>query len=196
MTDQQGGDQEGGDPEGGDPEGGDPWDAPVAVLLWAPIRHPVGEPVPLRVEVCNLGERETCLVGVLDGSETGIRYPHYRPSVTLDGEIVAAPAAPEDPLVGPIRSADIRRVRPGEGFDPTDRAVAAGYMPLSTFAAFRPVRPGTYRFRLELDMTERRPEAWFGRIGQTTDEELLGLLAAVPALTVSTFVDVEVVEQM
>jgi hypothetical protein len=171
-------------------------DASVAVLLQAPRQHPVGEPVPIRVEVGNVGERETCLVGVLDGSETGIRYPHYRPSVTLDGEIVAAPPTPEDPLVGPIRSADIQRVRPGEGFDPTDRAVAPDYMPLFTFVTFRPARPGTYRFRLMLDMTERRPDAWFGRIGQTTDEQLLDLLAAVPPAMVSTFAEVDVVERM
>jgi hypothetical protein len=177
-------------------QGGGSRDAPVAVLLRAPRRHAVGEPVPLRVEVRNVGVREFCLVGVLDGSETGTRYPHYRPSVTLGGEVVAAPEPPEDPLVGPIRSADIRRVRPGEGFDPTDRAVAPGYLPLSTFVAFHPARPGMYRFGLELDLTERRPEAWFGRFGQTTDEQLLGLLAAVPAVAVSAFVEVEIVEQI
>jgi hypothetical protein len=177
-------------------QGGGPRDAPVAVRLRAPHRHPVGEPVPIGIEVRNVGERELCLVGVLDGSETGVRYPHYRPSVALDGETVAEPEAPEDPLVGPIRLADIQRVRPGEGFDPTDRAVAPGYLPLITFATFRPVRLGIYRFRLELDMTGHRPEAWFGRFGQTTDGDLLGLLATVPAATVSTFVDVEVVERL
>jgi hypothetical protein len=177
-------------------QGGGSRDAPVAVLLRAPRRHPVGESVPLGVEVRNVGDRDSCLVGVLDGSEAGIRYPHYRPSVACGGEIVAAPEPPEDPLVGPIRSADIRRVRPGEGFDPTDRAVAPGYLPLSTFVAFRPDRPGTYRFGLELDMTQRRPEAWYGRFGQTTDEELLGLLAAVPPVAVSAFVEVEVVDRM
>lgn len=176
------------------PQGGDGYrDAPVAVLLHAPSRHPVGEPVPVRVEVVNTGDRDVYLVGVLDGSEHGIRYPHYQPSVAVDGRVVGAPEPPEDPLVGPIRPVDIRRVAAGAGFDPTDRALAPGYLPLVTFAAFRPTVAGVHRFTLQLDTTGPRPDSWLGRFGQAVDEQLCALLAAVPSVSVSGTVDVEVV---
>jgi hypothetical protein len=174
--------------------GGDGYrDAPVAVRLHAPSRHPVGELVPVRVEVVNSGDHDVCLVGVLDGSEHGIRYPHYRPSVTVDGRVVGAPEPPDDPLVGPIRPADIRHVAPGTGFDPTDRTLASGYLPLATFVAFRPTVPGVHRFTLRLDTTGPRPDSWLGRFNQTVDDSLRALLSAVPSVSVSGTVDVDIV---
>ncbi len=47
--------------------------------------QPVGRPAPIQVEVRNTGAREVWIAGVLDGSEAGLRYPHYLPSVTLAG---------------------------------------------------------------------------------------------------------------
>ena len=147
-----------------------------------------GEAVPLEVELRNEGDRELWMVGVVGGSEEGVRYPRYRPSVTLEGSVVAQPPPPEDPLVGPLRVADFRRLAPGEAFDPT-----AG-MPLATFANLRPAEPGIYRYALELSTESERPEQWLGSFGQEQDREaVLELIARVPRLTVrSNDLDVEV----
>lgn len=156
--------------------------------------HRVGEPLDIRVEICNAGNRELWFVGVLDGSESGIRYPHYRPSIVLDDKVVATPPTAEDPLVGPVRPVDVRRVAPGESFDPTDRTGGAAYLPLFTFAAFRPVRSGSYRCTLAVDTAAPSPESWFGSFGQAADiSGLLDLIARVPAVTLSATLDVEVV---
>jgi len=142
------------------------------------------------VEVRNAGPGDVWMVGVLDGSEDGVRYPHYRPSVTRDGVTVVEPRAPEDPLVGPLRVADFQRLRPGGAFDPTRRDGAAAYLPLFTFASFCPSERGDYRYTLTLSTESGRPEEWLGRFGQ---EAVLDLVARVPRLTVtSNALEVEV----
>lgn len=164
------------------------------LLRLAAQSHRLGEPLDIRVEICNVDNRELWFVGILDGSESGIRYPHYRPSITLDGKVVAAPPAAEDPLVGPLRPVDFRRLAPGESFDPTDRTGVAAYLPLSTFATFRPDRAGNYRCTLVVDTAAPSPERWFGSFGQAADSSgLLDLIARVPAITLSATLDVEVV---
>ncbi|GDY79126.1 hypothetical protein SAV31267_086110 [Streptomyces avermitilis] len=102
--------------------------------------QPLGGSAPVRAKVRNSGERAVWIAGVLDGSEDGIRFPHYLPAVTLadGGRTVARPGPAEDPLVGPLRVGHLLRLAPGESFDPT---AGAGCLPLTTFAAFAPKPP-------------------------------------------------------
>ena len=131
---------------------------------------PVGRPVPIRVELRNEGPGELWITGVLDGSETGTRYPIWRPSVRLGSVVVAQPPAAEDPLVGPLRESDFRR--------------------LATFALFAPAEPGTYVYGLELSTDSPSPEAWLGRFNQ--DRAVLDLVARVPRFRARGEVAVEV----
>lgn len=148
--------------------------------------QPVGQAIDVEVTVRNLGAEDVWIVGVVDGSEEGIRYPHYRPSVTRDGAVVAEPPSPEDPLVGPLRIADFRRLDPGKGFDPT-RGESTTYLPLITFASFRPTEPGIYRYTLTLSTESQEPEEWLGRYNQEAEREaVLDLVARVPRLTVTS----------
>ncbi|NHC14325.1 hypothetical protein [Motilibacter deserti] len=154
-----------------------------------------GEPVPVRVEVENTGASPVPCVGVLDGSESGLRYPRWAPVVRRGSETVARPGPVEDPLVGPLRRADVVTLSPGGTFDPTSAEGGRAYLPLSTFAAFRPAAPGRYTFELALDTREPEPERWLGRFGQGTDAERAGLLMAVrriPAVLLVATVDVDV----
>jgi hypothetical protein len=148
--------------------------------------QPVGQAIDVEVTVRNLGAEAVWIVGVVGGSEEGIRYPHYRPSVTRDGAVVAEPPPPEDPLVGPLRVADFRRLGPGEGFDPT-RGEGAAYLPLITFASFQPTEPGVYQYTLTLSTESQEPEEWLGRYNQEAEREaVLDLVARVPRLTVTS----------
>src|SRR5687768_4038395 len=108
--------------------GGEQALAVVLVRRGAAGAQPVGQAADIAVQVRNQGAAPVWIVGVLDGSEEGVRYPHYRPAVTRDGLVVAAPPPPEDPLVGPLRVADFRRLGPGETFDPTRGNGGAAYL--------------------------------------------------------------------
>ncbi|GIH98605.1 hypothetical protein [Planobispora takensis] len=140
--------------------------------------HPAGKPVPVSVSV--VGTTELLLVGVLDGSEDGSRYPRYRPSVSLGGQIVAAPPAAEDPLVAALRVSDFARLAPGEPFDP------CASRSLATFETFVPEAPGSYVYTLALDTQSSAPEQWLGRINQTDVPEVLALVSQVPRFRVTS----------
>lgn len=143
----------------------------------AELPHPVGAPVPVMVTLHNASARSVWAAGVLDGSEDGVRYPHYEPAVLLEGRTVSPSRQAEDPLVGPLRPDDFRRLEPGEAFDPT----GPGYLPLTTFTTFAPERPGTYLFTLTLSTLSSSPGEWLGRFGQGEERAaLLELVGRVP----------------
>ncbi|TLS47090.1 hypothetical protein FE633_05940 [Streptomyces montanus] len=149
--------------------------------------QPVGRPATVRAEIRNTGERDLWIAGVLDGSENGLRYPHYLPAITRadNGGLVARPAPAEDPLVGPLRANDLRRLAPGESCDPT---TGPGCLPLMTFAHFTPDRPGRYVYTLTLSTESTAPEQWLGGFALpvgTEREQLLALVARVPRTTVT-----------
>jgi len=143
---------------------------------------PAGRPVPIAVSVRNAGSEPVWLPGVLDGSEDGTRYPLYRPRVLRDGEVVAAPGTAEDPLVGPVRDSDLRRLEPGESFDPT------GGRGLSTFNNYVPPEPGAYVYALTLS-TEAEPERFLGRFNQ--DRAIVEPLKRIPRLELTATTQVE-----
>ena len=153
----------------------------------------VGQPVPIRIEVRNRTDADVWMVGVVDGTEDGVRCPYYRPAVLFGDVVVAEPPPPEDPLVGPLRRADFRRLGPGESFDPTAAEEGAGYHPLATFATFRPRQPGVYQFTLTLSSQCPDPDQWLGAFGQNAERDaVLGLVSRVPQVTVTASVDVQV----
>ncbi|MDJ1131135.1 hypothetical protein [Streptomyces iconiensis] len=156
----------------------------------AHLPHPLGSPVPVVVTLHNTSAHRVWAAGVLDGSEDGVRYPHYEPAVLLEGRTVSPRRQPEDPLVGPLRPADFRQLEPGEAFDPT----GPGYLPLTTFTTFTPRRPGTYLYTLTLSTLSADPEEWLGRFGQGEERAtVLGLVARVPReRTVSPPLPIEV----
>ncbi|MFD6285500.1 hypothetical protein [Streptomyces sp. NPDC060205] len=157
----------------------------IDLVLYGPSGpQPLGRPATVRVELRNTGDHDLWIAGVLDGSENGLRFPHYRPTVTRSdsdgGTVVASPAPAEDPLVSPLRPADLRKLSPGESWDP---ASGPGCLPLMTFAHFAPRRPGRYRYTLTLDTDAAGPEDWLGGFGVPTGtarEDLLALVALVP----------------
>jgi hypothetical protein len=155
--------------------------------------QPLGAPVRIVVEIRNASAGDVWMVGVLDGSEEEVRYPYYRPSVTRDGVVVATPPPTEDSLVGPLRVTDFRRLTPGDAFDPTRSEQGAAYLPLSTFATFRPLRAAIYRYTLTLSTESDHPDEWLGRFGQDEARaDVLDLVACVPRVTVVASIDVEV----
>jgi hypothetical protein len=174
---------------------GEPQLAVSLTLQGPPGSRPVGQPVGVGIEVRNLTTEKVQMVGVIDGSEEGVRYPHYQPSVSRNGVVMAGPPSPEDPLVGPLREMDFRQLDPGEAFDPTLGTNGAAYMPIFTFASFSPTEPGVYAYTLTLSTESDRPEDWLGRFGQQEAEQaaVLRRVAQVPRVTTtSNALEVEV----
>lgn len=128
-----------------------------------------------------MGTENLLIVGVIDGSETGVRFPRWRPSVWLGDTAVVATPRPEDPLVGPLRMEDFRILAPGEAFNPGR---------LATFSTFAPQVPGEYVYRLELSTESDTDEGWLGSFNQ--DRAVLDLVARVPRFTARATVTVEV----
>jgi hypothetical protein len=168
----------------------------LAITLRSPEEEQgVGMPIPIKIEVRNLFQQSVWIVGVVDGSEDAIRYPHYLPQIAVAGQVVAVPPPPEDPRVGPLRLADFRLLAPGEAFDPTNPDPGAKFLPISTFSNFRSAVPGRYEFSLILSTQSQYPEQWLGSFGQDAERSaVLERIAQVPRLTVSSNVlEVEVI---
>jgi hypothetical protein len=164
----------------------------VSLVLGGPEEVRVGQPIGLRVEIHNASDHKIWMVGVVDGSEGGVRFPQYVPSVKLDGRVVAAPPRAEDPLVGPLRVEDFHSLDPGASFDPTEPSHGAAYLPLSTFANFIPSKQGNYRFELSLSTRSDSPERWLGRFNQEDERaSVLELVEKVPPIVVSAAFEIE-----
>lgn len=154
---------------------------------------PVGQPIPIALELCNVSDHPVWVTGVLDGSEAGIRYPYFLPQVTLDGKTVVGPPTAEDPLVAPLRLADFHLLQPGEALNPEGVLGEPGYTPLFTFLNFRPDRPGDYEVSVIFSTESASPEDWLGRFGQDVDRDaVLKRVADIPQLTLTATATVEV----
>ena len=149
------------------------------VLLGPPGPVPVGRPADVRVQVHNDGPGAVWMVGVLDGSESGVRYPLWRPAVWFEGAVVAAPPVAEDPLVGPLRESDFVCLEAGASFE-------VGR--LATFAGFAPSRAGEYVYRVEVSTESPLDADWLGRFNQ--EPSVVGLVGRVPRFVASGSVGV------
>jgi hypothetical protein len=167
----------------------------LAVALGGP-KEPtrVGMSLTIEIEVKNVSQESVWIVGVVDGSEEGIRYPQYVPQIVRGGEVIGKPPPPEDPLVAPLRLVDFQLLAAGAAFDPTKPRQGAAWLPISTFTAFRPGSPGRYELSLILSTESQHLEQWLGRFGQEADRAaILERIAQVPRLTVrSNVLQVEV----
>lgn len=157
------------------------------VILHVPESpHPVGASLSVQVEVRNVSDRPLWMIGVLEGSEVGFRYPHYRPTVTGPEPISEPEALPHFGNVAPLRLDDFHRLAPGESFDPTRPVHGAHYHPLLTFTSFRPPGPGRYTLQLTLSTESRDPTEWLGIIETPNKAAILDRLADVPRLRITS----------
>jgi len=162
-------------------------DSPLQVTLHVPdAPQSVGALVPVRVEVRNTSDRAVWMVGVLEGSEVGFRYPHYLPTITGPEPVPEPEGRPHFGNVAPLRLDDFHRLAPGESFDPTEPLHDAHYHPLLTFAQFRPSAPGRYTLQLTLSTKSQDATEWLGIIETPDKEAILARLADVPRLRVES----------
>lgn len=159
-------------------------DALLTVKLTSSGTPKIGEPLLVGVEVRNVSAAPLWMVGVLDGSEAGVRYPHYQP--TIQGPVPWSSEPLECGNVAPLRLSDFRHLMPGEGFDPTDPAGGAAFMPLIAFLNFRPQHSGVYELGLVLSTESTKAEEWLGMPGYPGEEEVLARLSQIPRLRIES----------
>jgi hypothetical protein len=145
-----------------------------------------GEPSGVSIEVRNVGAVAIWVVGVVDGSEAGARFPRWIPIVE-PRELVVPAERPD--FTAPLSPADFRRLEPGEAFDPTRPVNGARYFPVSMFESLTE-NPERYRLTLELDTTAPDERSWGGSLpdhrpdSQQRAGEVQQLLLKVPRLRV------------
>lgn len=159
---------------------------PISIVLSAPPGgHRVNQPIGISIEICNISESPVRMVGVLEGSETGVRFPHYSPEIKASIKL-----KPEEMdvcgNVAPLRITDFRLLLPKESFDPTKPLDEASYLPLFIFNNFRPPAPGVYELSLTLSTESKNDEQWLGMLGYPGEEKVLKLLKEVPRFKVKS----------
>ena len=163
---------------------------PLALTFVVEGEAKAGYPVLFKTRITNLSGADVTVVGALDGSEMGIRYPHFTVAI-VDG---AGKAFPWNPRAGRFHTNDIeerhfKTLKAGEEFDPfgpafTDLAVLKSWLPAA----------GRYTVTLKCDYTAKGVMAWHRQNGLHRMEypELSALLDKVPKVTLEAKVVVEV----
>ncbi len=142
----------------------------------------VGDLIQVGVEVRNISKAPVWAIGVLDGSESGFRYPHYLPLITGPKPLPATEEAPWCGNVSPLLLSDFRQLLPGEGFDPGKPAGDAVGLPLVAFQNFRPATPGHYQLSVIYDSSCESDREWLGMTGYPGEDRVLQQLTLVPRL--------------
>jgi hypothetical protein len=164
--------------------------APIEIELILP-KSPqrVGARLEVGVVLRNASSAPVWIVGVMDGSEAGFRYPHYRATV-------ATPAPRETPegdgcgITAPLRLVDFLRLAPGEGCDPRVPVSGQAWLPITVFEGFVPSTAGRYTFELVLSTLSAKDEEWLGIVEYPGKDAVLARLKEVPRLEVRSNVAV------
>lgn len=165
---------------------------PLGLALSTDAVASVGQTPGVRVSIVNLASRPVWVVGVLEGSELGVRFPHFLPSV--EGPEPVSPPEIEFDMVAPLRPVDFRRLDPGESLDPTVGQGQEAWLPLYAFANFRPAVPGRYRFGLVLSTLSDDPAEWLGGWEAPGRVEASARLAEVPRVRLEASTTLDVVD--
>lgn len=160
-------------------------DAPLEFTAEVEGEPQAGKEVQFRVRIKNISDRDVTVVGCLDGSSSGKRYPHFNRSVT--------PSEPMAERMGcgncnSLRDSDLKVLKPGETFDPFGPNSFGNWL-----AKWTPPKEGTYTVRWTFDYTAKDLSEWNGpierRMGMGGLEEQL---KKIPKVSLAATVEVKV----
>lgn len=154
--------------------------------------HPIGQPVPVGIEVRNASDQPVWIIGILEGSEAGFRYPYYQPTITGPEPLPEPDQLLHFGNVAPLRLGDFHRLASGASFDHTQPVHGAHYHPIRAFRSFHLPAPGKYRLQLTLSTLSQDATEWLGVMETPDKDAILDRLADVPRLKiVSNVAEVE-----
>ena len=150
----------------------------------------LGEKVDLRVRIINRSSESVRLIGSLDGSDIGWRFPH------CTFEIVGPDGAPteSDNLrrcgnMNDLRHEEIVEVAPGASFDPYQKLDNYGFFEHWIFYSDPFKEPGEYKLRFRYSTETDDDKAFMGDLRMMDGEyepELAALVRGVPRLVVES----------
>lgn len=121
----------------------------------------VGEDHGVKIRVINSSERQVWAPGILDGSESGVRFPRWHCHVKgPDGEL-SPPEAPD--FTSPLTPSDFQCLMPGEAMDPTHSTKGGRFQSLQTLSAMT-LQPGEYAITIEFDTSSEDCDEWEGTL--------------------------------
>jgi hypothetical protein len=142
----------------------------------------VGDSPEAVIRIWNLSIQDVYIVGSLDGSNTGDRYPHL--SIVVEGPAggYQREVFPGCNFVNPIRREDFLRVPPQESMDPYQHIDSEGFFPNLALERGKLTTPGTYRIVFQYSSNEPDVSQWYGGFAETRHEDpsLVELLTMVP----------------
>ena len=136
----------------------------------------VGETPDVKLRIRNISTSPMLFVGVLDGSEFGLRFPHYIPAVVGPSDVRSQIKAPD--FTAPLRHTDVRTLQPGEEFDPTAPVGGAAYVQIATFQYLTGAH-GIYTVSLTVSTECDTIDRWHGTLPAGLDPTVTGLIARV-----------------
>lgn len=133
---------------------------PVEVVLTAESQTIEAGQVPaFSVRLINRSDETICLVGSLDGSDVGWRYPKL--TAQREGPVETA-AIGRCGNMNNLREEDFVTLKPGQGFDPYD--AERGFFGNQVLRE-KLTEPGEYTFTLTYDTDEHDIGKWWGFMG-------------------------------
>ena len=162
--------------------------APVKLEIAAGrAEYKIGEQVDVSVTLTNVSDEAISVVGSLDGSGAGFRYPQYH-------YLIVGPAGEFERLSGAwcdkvasAKADDFVALEPGESFDP----YGEGFGKDPGLEHWRPQKPGDYKILLLYSSESPEDSAWHP---DSRDPEVARRLAKVPRCSVcSNIITVKVV---
>jgi hypothetical protein len=154
---------------------------PLGCVLTAEPTGVVGRPHRIAVRLLNRTDAEILLVGCLDGSSWGKRFPHCRYEVTgPDGRPRSLRLVGCGNVNG-LRADDFVAVPPRGEFDPFDPIPGRGSFGTDELGGGLFDIPGKYRIQFVYSTAATEIGRWFGN---AADPAIVALLARVPKVEV------------
>jgi hypothetical protein len=161
-------------------------DAALRVILTGPAgAQKVGAVVKVSIAVRNVSDRPVWVVGALEGSDIGLRFPHYLPQINGERPALSGEVEYLD-MAAPLRLEDFHQLAPGQDFDPMVKLNRALNPLLAAFTEFVPPAPGSYEMWLTLSTASESDNDWLGVVEYPGKDEALRRLAEVPRLRVES----------
>ncbi len=157
------------------------------VLRSTKSKHKVGEEVGLQIRIKNIWDEPVVVVGSLDGSSTGARYP----KLTLElrdpeGHVIATPNISKCGNINAPRAKEFMELAPGKELDPYVRIDDYGYF-ANPLMLWKPTVKGKYTLTFTYDTSVGEFSEWTSGLNRLPPgDELMKLFNRVHHVKVNS----------
>jgi hypothetical protein len=163
-----------------------PKQEPLACILRGERTCELGKTPNITVELINQTNKEIYLVGNLDYSDYGMRYPYCYFEITgPDGESADRRRGPGCGTMNPLRVEEFVKVPPGGTFNPHQKIDRYGFWSSRQLSPDTFREPGVYRIRFLYSTKNNTIDQWAGSSSEVAaNAEIMRLFNQVPKVEV------------